>query len=317
MTPGGGSLEGGFAPAPPVSGVKHGLEHLGPLRSKLPKTSVLETEARREPLQLSPDDSKALDFDEPKIVSILGKQRLASGVTKYLVKWEGRDAGASYSWSPAASLAGCIDLLIRFEEGRAEKAGKIPVAEATEMAAGDVVVAAAKVDAAVRAMNVRCAAAEERAAVATAQLGALAQQARAAVGALELRAARAAAAEKRAEERAAAAEMRAAATEAGAALACDIAAVEARVGREVAGREVAREVAARVKAAQQRAAKRWWRERALAFEQVLEGWRDAAMLEQWPAVAAGTDMFAEAAAEDSLYCPELRMVVDLHVEDVD
>ena len=89
------------------------------------------------------------------------------------------------------------------------------------------------------------------------------------------------------------------------------------MGREVAGREVAREVAARVKAAQQRAAKRWWRERALAFEQVLEGWRDAAMLEQWPAVAAGTDMFAEAAAEDSLYCPELRMVVDLHVEDVD
>ena len=124
MTPGGGSLEGGFAPAPPVSGVKHGLEHLGPLRSKLPKTSVLGPEARREPLQLSPDDSKALDFDEPKIVSILGKQRLASGVTKYLVKWEGRDAGASYSWTPATSLAGCIDLLIRFAEGRAEKGGE-------------------------------------------------------------------------------------------------------------------------------------------------------------------------------------------------
>ena len=75
--------------------------------------------------------------------------------------------------------------------------------------------------------------------------------------------------------------------------------------------------ASALEAAQQRAAKRWWRERALAFEQVLEGWRDAAMLEQWPVVAAGTDMFAEAAAEDSLYCPELRMVVDLHVEDVD
>ena len=96
-----------------------------------------------------------------------------------------------------------------------------------------------------------------------------------------------------------------------------MAAVATEAAMEVAGREVAREVAARVKAAQQRAAKRCWRERALAFEQVLEGWRDAAMLEQWSAVAAGTDMFAEAAAEDSLYCPELRMVVDLHVEDVD
>ena len=42
----------------------------------------------------------------------------------------------------------------------------------------------------------------------------------------------------------------------------------------------AREVAARVKAAEQRTEKRWWRERALAFKQVLEGWRDAAMLEQ-------------------------------------
>ena len=41
-------------------------------------------------------------------------------------------------------------------------------------------------------------------------------------------------------------------------------------------------MAARVNAAEQRAEKRWWRERALAFEEVLEGWRHAAMLEQWP-----------------------------------
>ena len=76
-------------------------------------------------------------------------------------------------------------------------------------------------------------------------------------------------------------------------------------------------MAARVNAAEQRAEKRWWRERALAFEEVLEGWRHAAMLEQWPAVAAGTAAFVEAAAEDMLYCPEFRVVADILVEDLD
>ena len=80
-------------------------------------------------------------------------------------------------------------------------------------------------------------------------------------------------------------------------------------------------MAARVNAAEQRAEKRWWRERALAFEEVLEGWRHAAMLEQWSAVAAGTAAFVEAAAEDMLYCPEFMVhhhsVADLLLEDVD
>ena len=67
VRPGGGCLEGYVAPTPPVSGVKHGLELLEPPLSKLPKTSALETEAGRVPLQLSPDDSKALDFGARKV----------------------------------------------------------------------------------------------------------------------------------------------------------------------------------------------------------------------------------------------------------
>ena len=88
MTPGGGRLEERVAPTPPVSGVKHGLEPVGPPLSKLAKTGGLDTEPGREPVQLSPDDSKALDFDEPKIKAILGKQRSPSGRTRYLVKWD-------------------------------------------------------------------------------------------------------------------------------------------------------------------------------------------------------------------------------------
>ena len=147
MTPGGGRLEERVAPTPPVSGVKHGLEPVGPPLSKLAKTGVLETEPGREPVQLSPDDSKALDFDEPKIKAILGKQRSPSGRTRYLVKWEGRDGAASYMWSPAQTLAGCIELLIRFEEGRAERAWTVPVMEAMKAEEAEIPVADAVVHA--------------------------------------------------------------------------------------------------------------------------------------------------------------------------
>jgi hypothetical protein len=60
VTPGGGRLEERVAPTLPVSGVKHDLEPVGPDA----KTGGLDTEPGREPVQLSPDDSKALDFDE-------------------------------------------------------------------------------------------------------------------------------------------------------------------------------------------------------------------------------------------------------------
>ena len=169
MRPGGGRLAGYVAPTPPVSGVKHGLEPVGPPLSKLAKTGGLDTEPGREPVQLSPDDSKALDFDEPKIKAILGKQRSPSGSTRYLVKWEGRDGAASYTWSPAQTLAGCIEILIRFEEERAERAWTVPVMEAMKAEEAEIPVA----DAVVRAMAVRCSAAEEQAASAMARVGAL------------------------------------------------------------------------------------------------------------------------------------------------
>ena len=168
MTPGGGRLEERVAPTPPVSGVKHGLEPVGPPLSKLAKTGGLDTEPGREPVQLSPDDSKALDFGEPMIKAILGKKRSPNGTTRYLVKWGGRDGAASYSWSPAQTLAGCIELLIRFEERQVTAAKKDPVMEATMMAAEATEVA---VDAA--RMALRCAEAKKQAASATGKAGAL------------------------------------------------------------------------------------------------------------------------------------------------
>ena len=377
VRPGGGRLAGHVAPTPPVSGVKHGLELLEPPLSKLPKTSALETEAGRVPLQLSPDDSKALDFVARKVKSILGKRRSPSGTMEYLIHFEmSNDGGGcswSYTWTPAQSLAGCIELLIRFEERQVTAAKKDPVMEATMMAAEATEVA---VDAA--RMALRCAEAKKQAASATGKAGALeAELARgfAAMAAAEQRwkaeaearfafpneAARSAMAQRCcvAEEQASSAMAKVRALEAellrAAAVVRAMTATEQRwkaavasltlvrctdarsaedaradakaaradatdaralVAKEVPAAE-AREVAASVKAAEQCAEKRWWRERALAFEEVLQGWRDAAMLEQWPAVAAGTAAFVEAAEEDMLYCPEFRVVADIIVEDLD
>ena len=123
MTPGGGFRQAHAAGTPPVSGTKHGLVHFGPPLSKFSKTSVPETEAGRAPLQISPDDSKALDFDEPKIESIRDKRQSTSGTTEYLLKWEGH---GQVAWNPAQSLAGSMELLIRFEERLAAKARNLP-----------------------------------------------------------------------------------------------------------------------------------------------------------------------------------------------
>ena len=67
MAPWGANEQANVRRTPFLSGVKHGRDQdgqLGPLLSKLLKTSA-EMEEGREPIHLSPDDSKALDFDEP------------------------------------------------------------------------------------------------------------------------------------------------------------------------------------------------------------------------------------------------------------